>query len=168
MTNQHEHPTHKSFPSHGSHAVTVLVIAGDRIISASDDSSILVYTLHSGELISTLEGHQGGIWSLSVNKDTLVSGSTDRTIRIWDLLTGKCKHVFSGHTSTVRALAIATPEWVEVTGANGVVQNELWPKSAKIVSGSRDHTLRVWALPEAGGVEFKANISDKADLKVSL
>jgi F-box and WD-40 domain protein CDC4 len=134
-------PRHLTFPAHGTSVVTCLLFSRGRIISASDDHSILVHSPITGELLRSLDGHEGGVWALAATKDTLVSGSTDRTVRIWDLSTGQCTHVFGGHTSTVRSLAVVKPEWVE---------RERWPKRPLIVTGSRDRSLRVWTLPHSG------------------
>ncbi|KAJ7171971.1 WD40 repeat-like protein [Mycena filopes] len=143
-------PTHRSFPAHGSSVVTCLVLSRGRVISASDDHSIHVYDPLAGELRLALQGHEGGVWALAATRDILVSGSTDRTVRIWDLKTGRCTHVFGGHTSTVRCLAIVQPEWVEMEDG----RREKWPKRALIVTGSRDHTLRVWTLPRTGDASY--------------
>ncbi|KAG6828105.1 hypothetical protein H0H92_009190 [Tricholoma furcatifolium] len=148
-------PKHISVSAHGSSVVTCLIISHGRIISASDDHAINVYSPITGELIRSLLGHQGGVWDLAVSKDTLVSGSTDRTIRIWDLATGRCIHVFGGHTSTVRCLAIVRPQWVDVEQEGGGFAKERWPKRALIVTGSRDHSLRVWTLPRPGEPEYR-------------
>lgn len=148
-------PKHVSFPAHGSAVVTCLIFSHGRIISASDDHSIHVYSPDTGELLRSLEGHEGGVWALAASKDTLVSGSTDRTVRIWDLSTGKCTHVFGGHTSTVRCLAIVKPEFVDVEHDSGIVTREKWPKRPLIVTGSRDHSLRVWTLPKPGEAEYR-------------
>ncbi|KAJ2933128.1 hypothetical protein H1R20_g3974, partial [Candolleomyces eurysporus] len=153
---ENSEPKHISFPAHGSSVVTCLLISHGRIISASDDHSIRVYSLSTGEQLLQLQGHEGGVWALAASGDTLVSGSTDRTVRVWDLKTGKCTHIFGGHTSTIRCLEIVKPEWIDVEDANGAVKQEKWPKRALIVSGSRDHSLRVWTLPRPHEPEYRS------------
>lgn len=160
-------PKHVSFAAHGSSVVTCLIFSQGRIISASDDHSIRVSSPVTGDLLLSLEGHEGGVWALAARKDTLVSGSTDRTVRIWDLKTGRCTHVFGGHTSTVRCLAIVKPEWVDVEHEGGIVIREKWPKRPLIVTGSRDHSLRVWTLPRPGEPEFKCFGSDDTEVDPS-
>ncbi|KAF8136648.1 WD40-repeat-containing domain protein [Boletus edulis] len=155
-----EMPKHHTFPAHGTSVVTCLLLSHGRIISASDDHSIHVYSPVTGDLLLSLDGHDGGVWALAATRDTLVSGSTDRTVRIWDLKTGRCTHVFAGHTSTVRCLAIVKPEWVEV-------EREKWPKRSVIVTGSRDHSLRVWSLPRPGDPEYRWVGADDADVELS-
>ncbi|ESK91403.1 cell division control protein [Moniliophthora roreri MCA 2997] len=76
---------------------------------------------------------------------------------------GRCIHIFGGHTSTVRSLAIVEPEWIDVeypiedyTEADPkTIRREKWPKRPLIVTGSRDHSLRVWTLPRKGEEEYK-------------
>jgi F-box and WD-40 domain protein CDC4 len=157
-------PKHLAFPAHGRSVVTCLLLSRGRIISASDDHSIHVYSPVTGDLLRSLSGHEGGVWALASTKDTLVSGSTDRTVRIWDLSTGRCTHVFGGHTSTVRCLAIVKPEWVDVEDEHGNVRKEKWPKRPLIVTGSRDHSLRVWDLPQPGEPEYRFDGADEADI----
>ncbi|KIM28632.1 hypothetical protein M408DRAFT_329391 [Serendipita vermifera MAFF 305830] len=153
-------PKRVTFAAHGSSVVTCLLFSHNRIISASDDHSIHVYNPLTGALVRSLEGHGGGVWALAATKDTLVSGSTDRTVRIWDLAKGVCTHVFGGHKSTVRCLAIVKPEMLDIEtdvedAAGGVqTKKERWPKRTLIVTGSRDHTLRVWKLPKAHEPSF--------------
>lgn len=145
--------THKNaelltFPAHGSSVVTCLLFSHNRIITASDDHEIHVYSPTTGALLLRLQGHEGGVWGIAIapnSPELLVSGSTDRTVRVWDLTTGKCTHVFGGYTSTVRCIEIAKPAWVDIDG-----RKEKWPKSSLIVAGSRDHTLRIWKLPKKG------------------
>lgn len=160
-------PKRLTFHAHESSVVTCLLFSQNRIISASDDHSIQVYSPFTGELLLTLDGHEGGVWALAARKDTLVSGSTDRTVRIWDLTTGRCTHVFGGHTSTVRCLAIVRPEWVDVESESGVVTREKWPKRPLIVTGSRDHSLKVWTLPKSTDAEYRRHVADDAEIDAS-
>ena len=136
-------PDHTSFPGHGTNVVTCLQFDRDKIVSASDDHSINVYSTETGQLRRRLIGHDGGVWALQYMGDTLVSGSTDRTVRIWDLEDLELAHVFHGHTSTVRCLQIVEPVLDQETG-------EYQPPYPLLVTGSRDQTLRVWKLPRRG------------------
>ncbi|KAI9065422.1 WD40 repeat-like protein [Trametes sanguinea] len=165
VTNQE--PKRLTFPAHGRSVVTCLIFSHGRIISASDDHTIHVYSPVTGTLIRSLDGHEGGVWALAATKNTLVSGSTDRTVRIWDLETGRCTHVFGGHTSTVRCLAIVKPEWINYENEHGIVVREKWPKRPLIVTGSRDHSLRVWTLPRPGDEEYRCYGADDTEIDPS-
>jgi F-box and WD-40 domain protein CDC4 len=147
-------PRRLTFAAHGGAVVTCLLFSHNRIISASDDHSIHVYCPTTGNQLRSLEGHEGGVWALAATKNTLVSGSTDRTVRVWNLSNGRCTHVFGGHTSTVRCLAIVKPEWLDIEIEGGGIKRERWPKRSMIVTGSRDHSLRVWTLPRPGEEEY--------------
>jgi F-box and WD-40 domain protein CDC4 len=152
-------PAHLSFPVHGSFVITCLVFSQGRIICASDDASINVYSPVTGQILHSLQGHKGGVWALAVSRDILVSSSTDQTIRIWNLPSGMCTHIFGGHTGTVRCLTIVKPEWIDRMGDDGATVREKWPKRSMIVSGSRDNSLRVWDLPREGDTEFRYHVS---------
>ncbi|KAF8304994.1 WD40 repeat-like protein [Clavulina sp. PMI_390] len=175
-------PKRLTFPAHGASVVTCLLFSRRRIISASDDHSIHIYDPLSGQQLSMLEGHAGGVWALAVSSrrirplnedpneppryhDVLVSGSTDRTVRIWDLTTGRNTHVFGGHTSTVRCLAIVRPTFIDSgkVDEHGNAIFEKWPKRTLIVTGSRDHTLRIWKLPGRKDKEYKCRGADPED-----
>ncbi len=139
--------SHTQFAGLGTNVITCLQFDEDRIVCSSDDHSLNIYTLDGG--LTRLDGHEGGVWALQYRGDVLVTGSTDRTVRIWDLETKKQKHVFLGHTSTVRCLQIVEPVLDEATG-------EWQPPYPLFVTGSRDHTLRVWKLPRKGELAGKA------------
>lgn len=79
-----------------------------------------------------------------INGNRIVSGSTDRTVRVWNIEQERCTHVFYGHTSTVRCIEILHPSQVTDSETTEV---EMVPKEPLIVTGSRDHTLGVWRIP---------------------
>ncbi|CAK7896228.1 cell division control protein 4 [[Candida] anglica] len=148
-------PKRISVPGHGSNVVTCLQHDDDKIITGVDDKLINIYSTKTGELLRVLKGHDGGVWALKYTGNTLVSGSTDRTVRVWNIKTGKCTQVFRGHTSTVRCLDILHPVKIG-TDDNG--DDIIFPESPLLVTGSRDHDLRVWKLPLVS--EDDSDISD--------
>jgi F-box and WD-40 domain protein CDC4 len=144
--NPHVRPRHISFQGHGRNVVTCLQFDSDRVISGSDDSTINIYETRTGRLAHTLHGHDGGVWALQYLDNVLVSGSTDRTVRVWDIEKAECTQIFYGHTSTVRCLQIIMPRLLK--------DGTTFPEEPLIVTGSRDSTLRVWALPKRGSPRY--------------
>lgn len=117
---------HIPISAHNSSVITCLYLDEKChvAISGSDNGSICVWDLITGERRALLEGHQGGVWALKANSTgLLVTGSTDRSLIVWDFHRQERLWDLVGHSSTVRCVKIAGPY---------------------VVSGSRDGTLRVW------------------------
>ena len=62
---------------------------GSRIVSGSGDNTVRVWDAVTGEVINTLTGHSGYVFSVSFSPDgsRIVSGSQDN-IRVWDAVIG--------------------------------------------------------------------------------
>ncbi|CAH8847239.1 unnamed protein product [Trichobilharzia szidati] len=114
-------------PAHHNHVITCLEVYEEWAITGSDDSSICVWNINTGQCLINLFGHLGGVWSMTVipgqfypaKKDyhpfnqypLLISGSCDRTARVWQLDGHRwpCIATLFGHQSTVRCLASQKP-----------------------------------------------------------
>lgn len=64
---------------------------GKLLASASDDKTVKLCDVASGECIRTLQGHTEGVSSVAFGPDgkLLASGSYDNTVKLWDVPTGK-------------------------------------------------------------------------------
>lgn len=68
-------------------------------------------------------GHLGPVNAIQLKDDYLVSASSDALIKLWQISTGQCIREFAGHKHGLAC--------VQYDGK-------------RIVSGSNDHTIRVW------------------------
>ncbi|EKV04399.1 Actin cortical patch component, putative [Penicillium digitatum PHI26] len=96
------------------HSGSVLSVAwspdGSRLASASDNKTVTIWDLVTGQCTSILEGHSNFVMSIAWSPDgsRLASASDNKTVTIWDLVTGQC-------TST---LAANSPEGVQFDKVN--------------------------------------------------
>jgi len=104
--------------------------------AASEDRTLRLWDLESGQTIRTLEGHTGSVSAVAVAPDgrRAVSASKDKTLRLWDLGTGQTLRTLEGHTDWVSAVAMT-------------------PDGRRAVSASEDQTLRVWDLEGGQTIE---------------
>ena len=74
---------------------------GKQIASGSRDRTVKIWNASSGELQSTLAGHNAPVTQVEfIDADTVVSSSNDGTTRAWDVATGTYKAEFEGDKFT--------------------------------------------------------------------
>ncbi|GAA5879981.1 hypothetical protein JCM8547_004831 [Rhodosporidiobolus lusitaniae] len=101
---------------------------GDIFASGSNDGTIHLWSLSTGECVRVLSGHDSFVYSLSAIPDSqgggLVSGGEDRTVRVWRSSDGECEQ-----TIVVPAVSV----WCVSVLANG-----------DIAAGASDGLVRVY------------------------
>lgn len=167
---------------------------GLTLVSGSQDNTIKIWAIETGDLLHTLTDHLGPVRSLVISPDgqTLISGAGDATIKIWDLETGELQNTLTDHSRLVRGLAIA-PDGKTLASASwdrtikiwdlttGELQNTLIghtdlvvsvaisPDGSTVVSGSDDDTIKIWDLSTGEELATLTNhVSDVFSLVFSL
>lgn len=101
---------------------------GQTLASGSEDKTIKIWNVDTGQLLRTLNGHFDSVRSVAVSSDgqIIASGSSDKTVKLWNLETGV--RTFSEHSGPVWSVALS-------------------PDRQTLVSGSQDNTIKIWHLP---------------------
>ena len=73
---------------------------GTKVVSASDDKTLRLWNVATGECEQTLAGHSSTVWSAGFSPDgtKVVSASDDKTLRLWNVATGECEQTLAGHS----------------------------------------------------------------------
>lgn len=102
-------------------------IQSDKLLSASEDFTLKLWSLVSGGLISILEGHLGGVLCVDFHiiKNFIVSGGRDSRIIIWEGLesTKKTRRPISKykiHSSFINALKVHDEIFIS-SESNGII-----------------------------------------------
>ncbi len=96
--------------------------------SGSVDGSIRVWggaNLEHQRTMRDEEDEEDGVRSLAAWEGHLISGHISGVIRVWNVLTGVCDQALEGHTDELNCLAVS---------------------GARLVSGSDDLSVKVWAM----------------------
>lgn len=142
--------------------------------SASQDRTVKIWDLESGESVGVLRGHKRGVWSIAFSppstpaisgeggtssgtRGMAVTGSGDKTVRIWSLNDYTCLRTFEGHTNSVlKVIWLPVPKdsekkrgsrGVQVASAAGDGLVKVWDaQSGECATTLDNHIDRVWAL----------------------
>ena len=126
-------PFLQTFTGHGGlfSGVNSVAISPDNqvLASGSDDKTIRLWNVETGEVIATLFGHTNFVQSVAFSPDgaILASGSDDKMIKLWDLQTYQEICTLSAHSRAVKSVTFS-------------------PDGQFLASGSWDKTIKVWDL----------------------
>jgi WD40 repeat protein len=111
------------------------------LATASRDTTVKIWDVHSGEELRTLSGHNGAVNSVAFSPDgtRLASASADGTARVWDAETGAELLNISTHPIGVGRVAFSRecvsppeggPEWC----------------GTRLITANSDNTVRIYLL----------------------
>jgi WD40 repeat protein len=132
----------KSIKTFKQHSECVNCIQVDensnKLISVSNDETIKIWNLETGQCLMTLNDHQDWISSILITSNNkFISGSLDNTIKIWDLNSYECLTTLTNQTY-VQSLCLISCE--------------------EIACGCKDGSINIWKLSNSIKINsFKAH-----------
>lgn len=146
---------------------------GQRIITAADDGKVKVWDTQSGFCVVTFTEHSSGVTACEFAKrgNVLFTSSLDGSIRAWDLIRYRNFRTFTAPTRlSFSSVAVDPSSEVVCAGSLDSFDIHVWsvqtgqlldrlsghegpvaslafaPSGDVVVSGSWDHTVRIWSI----------------------
>lgn len=117
----------RTFEVHTGRVTSVNLSADGLNALSSEDKTLKLWNIATGECLQTFEGHTEKVLSVGLNADgwLALSGGEDKTLKLWNIATGECLRTFEGHKERVLSVGLS---------ADG----------RRAVSGSKDGILKLW------------------------
>lgn len=149
-------PAQAQLRGHGG-PVRALAVSpdGKRLISASFDTTAIVWSLASGTAEKVLRFHEGAVNAAAVLKDgRMATGGEDGRIAIWQPGQDKPAAVLQGHTAPIVSLAVSA-DGQTLASASWDTTARLWPLgggSARVLEGHQQNVNGVAFMPNGSAV----------------
>lgn len=117
--------------------------------TASQDRTVKVWDLETGESVGVLRGHKRGVWTVKFSQydKVIATGSGDKTVKMWSLADYGCMKTFEGHTNSVLKVAFVTKgQQVVSAGGDGLVKVWDVKGEGECTSTLDNHEDKVWSL----------------------
>lgn len=100
---------------------------GKVLATGSEDQTVKLWDVASGQELATLQGHTDVVSSVSFSPDgtILATASGDRTVKLWDVAGRRELATFTGHQNAIRSLAFS-------------------PDGKILATGSEEGTVKLW------------------------
>ena len=112
---------------------------GQTAVSGSNDSTLRLWDLATGDTLRVFEGHDVPIGGVAFSPDgqTILSGSDDATLRLWDVATNESLRVYQGSSHPLGE-DVAFSSWALETSGTPYGDGQL------ALSGFNNPPVRLW------------------------
>jgi WD40 repeat protein/serine/threonine protein kinase len=139
----HEKQEPRTFPARvpGAGLNVAFSPDGRRLATGGAENTVVIWDVETENKLQTLWGkHSGEVYAVAFSSlddgRLIATAGEDSAVKVWDSHSGKLIHSFRGHTGLVTSLAFT-------------------PDGSRLISGSRDKTVKVWDMTELNDAERK-------------
>ncbi|HID51350.1 MAG TPA: WD40 repeat domain-containing protein, partial [Anaerolineae bacterium] len=140
-----------------------------RMLAVAGESAVTLWDTTSGNVLNTIQGHEGPINSLAFSRDGayLATASDDSTARIWQIPSGELVLALAGHNGAVLDVAFNGDGSRLATG--GVDKTaRLWDaETGQILRTIQGHTAAVTAVTFSPGDQFLTTASKDSTIQIN-
>lgn len=128
-------PPHAELAGHDGYISSCRFITDNEILTASGDSTCILWDITRRAALQKFQGHYGDVMSVAVHENgTFASGSVDASVKLWDMRAGDSNvKTFRGHDSDVNSVSF-------------------FPDGHALGTGSDDSSCRIFDIRACGQV----------------
>ncbi|WP_404790488.1 NB-ARC domain-containing protein [Altericista sp. CCNU0014] len=138
------------------------------LATGSQDCTIRLWNIASGQCVKTLKGHPNGVWSVAFHPsgNLLVSGSNDSTVKLWNPQTGQSLRTLKGYSTGIKSLAFS-PDGQYLVSSGDNKKINLWSLTAgECLRSVEGHSSWVWCVVFSPNGHLLASSSNDNTIKL--
>ncbi len=138
------------------------------LATGSQDCTIRLWNITSGQCVKTLKGHPNGVWSVAFHPSgtLLVSGSNDSTVKLWNPQTGQSLRTLKGYSTGIKSLAFSPDGQCLISSGDNKKINQWSLSSGECLRSVEAHSSWIWSVVFSPNQQLLASSSNDNTIKL--
>lgn len=141
---------------------------GRMLASPSEDKTIRLWNIETGECLHTLKGHDDWVTSVAFDPEghILASGCFDKMVKLWEPTSGKLVRTLEGHRDRVWSVAFDPKSRMLASASTDTTIITWEPESGRLLQTLHGHNNRIWAIAFNPQIHALASAAEDEPMKL--